>query len=219
MTGVQTCALPIYPVFLRNEAAHRGPIGDLIADAAALGQRIDQALAAGYPRRDLMIVQYAAEPALPGLFRKMAAFKIGDRMVPALCVHEADWRTKQGTLGIATPALYEEERDIIVDNRHGEMLRPAFAIAEMDYGRADFGLPGGKLAVYEINSNPAISGNRADHPSSFRREAFELWRKQYLAALEAIDTPTGGRDVPISGDVFDKQRRRDWPLVRSRWAP
>jgi hypothetical protein len=208
-----------FPVFLRNDAAHRGPIGDLIGDPAALDERIAEALAAGYPRRDLIIVQYAAEPVLPGLFRKMSAFKIGDRMVPALCVHEADWRTKQGTVGIATPALYEEERDIVVDNRYGERLAPAFALAEIDYGRADFALPHGQLAVYEINSNPAISGSRADHPSQFRREAFELWRKQYLSALAEIDTPVGAAAIRIVGDPFDKQRRRDWPVVRSRWMP
>ncbi len=113
-------AMPeLFPVFLRTEAAHRGAIGELIDDGEALRQRIQTALDEGYTRRDLLIVEYSAQPVAEGLFRKLAVFRIGKRTVPALAVHEAHWCVRGGTQGIATPALYEEEASIIEQNPYG----------------------------------------------------------------------------------------------------
>lgn len=206
-----------FPVFLRNEAAHRGVLSDLIADPTALDLEIERAVETGYPRRDLMIVQYAAEPVSGGLFRKLSVYKIGPGTVPALCVHQDDWCVKAGTRGIASPELYQQEHEIIATNPYGEILSAAFAAGDVDYGRADFAFVRGRLAVYEINTNPAIAGP-ADHPSRVRTAAYELWRSKYITALAAIDTPDNGQRIAIGGEIFSAQRRRDFPYVRSRWT-
>jgi len=211
-------AADAFPVFLRSDAAHRGAIGGLIADSAELDRRIGEAMEAGYPRRDLIIVEYAAEPITANLFRKLAVFRIADRTVPALCVHQEDWRVQSGTQGVATAELYQEEHDIVERNPYGDLVMPAFAAGEIDYGRADFSFPRGELAVYEINTNPAIAAPKL-HPSKVRMDAYELWRKKYLAALAEVDSPAGGRAVEITGEPFATQRRRDFPIVRSHWTP
>lgn len=45
-----------------TESAHREPLTDLIGDIEHLRQEIDRAIDAGYPARDLMVVEYCAEP-------------------------------------------------------------------------------------------------------------------------------------------------------------
>ncbi len=207
-----------FPVFIRTDAAHRGVIGGLIPNRAELERRIGDALSEGFPRRDLIIVQYAAEPIAGGLFRKLAVFKVGDRTVPALCVHQDHWCVQTGTRGIATPELYREEQDIIERNPYGDLLLKVFAAAEIDYGRADFSFPRGGLAVYEINTNPAI-GAPAAHPSQVRVDSYALWRTKYVTALANIDTAARRQSIRIDGDLFATQRRRDFPITRPHWIP
>jgi hypothetical protein len=76
-------------------------------------------------------------------------------------------------------------------------LAAAFDIAGLEYGRADFGLVGGRVQVYEINSNPEILfGN--DHPSPARQETYRIFRRNYLDVLSAIDTPDAASTVTIA---------------------
>ena len=72
--------------------------------------------------------------------------------------------------GIAGQELYDDEYRIIEENRHAEELRPAFEIGGIEFGRADFGLVGGKPQVYEINTNPTFATIRK-HPFPVRNAA------------------------------------------------
>jgi hypothetical protein len=206
-----------YPVFLRTQSAHRGALTEILPDRDSLVREIDVALAKGRPRRELMIVEYCAEPIRDGLFRKLAMFRAGPAMVANLCVHQSGWIAKDGEKGIAGQDLYDDEYRIIDENRHAQQLRPAFDIGGIEFGRADFGLVGGAPQVYEINTNPTFATIRK-HPFAIRNAASLLFEARFAAALQAIDTPAGGPPIKMKGTVLREQRAHDRWMTRSRWV-
>lgn len=206
-----------WPVFLRTEASHRGPLTDLITNAGQLCSEIERALATGYPAKDLMVVEYCAEPVRDGLYRKLAVFRVADRLVPTLAVFDTRWTAKNGQVGVAGPELYEQERaNMSKKDLDTAVLDRAFAIGEIEYGRMDYALVGESPQVYEINTNPYI-GRVMDHPYSSRIDAGRIWEENFVEALHAIDSPSG-RAVKISDPILCKQRRLDLFVWRSRWV-
>ena len=96
------------------------------------------------------------------------------------------------------------------DGRYDEPVRRAFELAETEYGRVDFGIVGGSVQVYEINTNP-IMRKVKDHPNADRLESDRRWRARYAEALAAIDMKAGGT-IAMDPPELKEQRRRD------RWA-
>jgi hypothetical protein len=206
-----------YPVFLRAQSAHRGSFSGLLADRAALEGAIAERLARGVPRRELMAVEYCAEPLREGLFRKLAAYRVGPTMVPALCVHQSSWVAKDGELGVAGQDWYDDEYRIVEQDRHCAELLPAFATGEIEFGRADFGIVDGRAQIYEINTNPTI-GIIKRHPFPVRLAADKLFQAKFGAALARIDTPESRERVKVKGTVLKEQRRRDRWMTKGRWV-
>jgi hypothetical protein len=191
-----------WPVFLRCEGAHEAPRSDLLPDKASLTRAIDDAVAAGVPLTSLLVIEYAAEPIRPGLFRKLACFQMGAASFAHHCVHDTQWAVKYGQKGIAGEELYADELRILRDNPFGEKLSAVFRGAGIEYGRADFGLVGGEPQIYEINSNPDVKfPGDEKHPSPSRRESNRVFRANYLAALKTIDTAADPADRLRAGDA------------------
>lgn len=207
-----------YPVFLRTRAAHRGALTDLLATPEAAQEALDALIAAGHCRSDLMFVEYRSEPVEDGLFRKLAAYCVGDRIVTGMSVHDTDWHAKYGTEGAASEALYREERDAVEENRYAAPLARYFQAAGIAFGRADFALVNGNIEVYEINTNPNNS-RILDHPFAMRVDTDALFHQRLAEALQAVDTPAGGPPVALDHPDLAAQRKRDWLLPRPRWTP
>jgi hypothetical protein len=178
-----------WPVFVRTEGDHDAPVSDLLDTWAQVEQAVHRAVQQGVPVSQLLVVEYAAEPVRPGLFRKLACYRIGGASVAHTCVHDETWLVKYGKLGIAGEALYADELRIVRENPYGPQLQRAFDLAGVDYGRMDFGLVGGRVQIYEINTNPDTKFGKGDHPSALRVEAARVFRQNFLAALHGIDTP------------------------------
>lgn len=208
-----------YPVFLRTKAAHRGTLSDLLGSAVEAEAALEKALDDGVNLHDLIFVEYCAEPVRDGLFRKLSAFKVGDRIITGMSVHEASWHAKHGANGIADQALYDEELAAVETNAFAEALAPHFAVSKARFGRADFTVVGGKVQVYEINTNPTISQIQ-DHPSATRLTADRLFHKRLAEALSAIDLPQGsGQAVPMDFEAIVIQRGHDRRVLSERWVP
>lgn len=209
-----------YPVFLRRAAGHGQPVSGLLSDADALARALDAALAQGVPESSLLIVEYAAEAAGPGLFRKLAISRIGTRLLPQACVHDDHWLVKYGKHGAGTPELYADEQRILSENPYAETVLRAFEIAGIDYGRADFGLVRGRVQIYEINTNPTLRRG-LPHPDLQRSENLARIWDEHLAALRALDP---GRLPGARVALRDERLRRhqgwlDRHLRRSRATP
>jgi hypothetical protein len=208
-----------YPVFLRTRSAHRGVIGELVHDEETLRQEIDRACAEGYPAKQLMIIEYCAQPAGEGIFRKLAAYRVGDKIVPACSVHESHWAAKYGEEGIAGEALYAEELQLIRDNPFAGDLLKACNIGHIEYGRVDYGLVDGKVEIYEINTNPHVRFTMK-HPYPARLESIALSKALYAEAMSAIDTPDSGRKIEVKAVRSSHEREPGWvPDAVPRWTP
>jgi hypothetical protein len=187
-----------FPVFLRTILAHRGTLTDLLPDAAAAAAALQEARAAGHPVGNLVFIEYRAAADATGVFRKLAAYRVGDRIIPALSVNDRGWHAKYGTVGAASDAQYAAERAAIVASPHEDALRAAFEVAGATYGRADYAVVGGRVEVYEINTNPSI-GIVREHPNPDRMESDRISRDRHAAALAAL--VQAGPPVPVPPDA------------------
>ena len=207
-----------YPVFLRTRAAHRGALSDLLATSEDVQDALNAAVDSGLCRADLMFVEYCAEPIGEGLFRKLAAYCVGDRVITGMSVHDETWHAKYGKEGVANEALYLDEMEAVKTNRHADAIAAHFKAARIAFGRADFTLVKGKVEVYEINTNPNNS-RILEHPFPLRVETDALFHQRLAEALQALDTPQGGAPVKLDHPDLVVQRKRDGVLSRPRWTP
>lgn len=206
-----------YPVFLRRQQDHRAPLTDLLTSRSEVEAAVTAAIASGIPEQNLVLIEQLAEPVRPGLYRKLAAFRIGDRIVPHISVHDRVWLVKYGHKFDNIEELYQEEHDLLRTNPFAEHLMKAFQLAGIEYGRADFGHFGGRLQIFEINTNPHLAPGD-DHPSATRIASMKLVWEKYHEALHQLDQPTG---LPVR--ISDQKWRlsRTWRnlFVRGRKLP
>src|SRR5438093_1704360 len=203
-----------FPVFLRKNQLHDGPLTDLLHSPRELEKAIAAAVNSGTPVENLVVVEFAAEPVRPGLYRKLGAYRVGDVIVPTVSAHETVWVAKYGQLGIAGEALYRDELQLLQTNPFAEHLNKAFEIAGIEYGRADFGIYKGRVQIYEINTNPFIGG-LFPHPSAIRQESMRLCWDKYLEALRVLDSG-GGWPVRLPNGTLQRRRVRANLFVRTR---
>lgn len=209
-----------FPVFLRTARAHRGNLTELLPDPAALSGALEALIEQGYPLSDLIIVQYRAAPIHDDVFRKLAMYRIGDAMVPAVSVHERHWTAKLGQEGVAGAEAYREDLEQVRTAPHAAILRQAFEAAKIEYGRADYGLVDGRPEIYEINTNPMIGGAETSHPFADRSQAQALSSALYYQAVEALDTPEGGPEVALRRpEMLNDLARRGIDMPSYDWTP
>jgi hypothetical protein len=196
-----------YPVFLRLEDNHNKPLTDLLVDEPALHAALAAQESLGVSRRGLLIVEYQAEPLAPGVFRKYAAYRIGDRIVADHTVHDVTWVAKYGDEAAWSPERYAEELDYVRGNPHAAALMHAFDIAGIDYGRADYGIVDGTPQIWEINTNPALPGRDLKKVSPLRAETTLLSWDNRIAGFRAIDLREQGPALRLASSALDTHRR------------
>ena len=218
--GAESDMVDRFPVFIRTAAAHRGVLTGLLADRDAMQASLEDLIARGYPVSDLLIVEYCAEPVRPGLFRKHSFYRMGERYAGSTSVHDPDWVAKQGQMGVADQALYDEEYRDVFEAPYVPLLAPAFELAGVDYGRIDFGFVGGRPQVYEINTNPSLLPPATTHPFPIRVKSGEEVYRQRREAYLAMDTVAGGPpvEIPVPPELA-AQRRRHRLAPGHQWMP
>lgn len=207
-----------FPVFLRTQDAHRGVLSDLLHSETEAQAELDRALEDGFGIHNLMFVEYCAEPVSDGVFRKLSAFRVGEKIQMTMAVHESHWQAKYGEAGIASAELYEADYNSIEANPYNDALRRVFDIARIEYGRVDFAVVDGQPQIYEINTNPHIS-LIDEHPFPKRLEAQSLFMERFVEALKSIE-PSGDKKhmIPLDHPALIKQRKTDWLVLRERWT-
>ena len=143
----------------------------------------------GIPTSGRIAVGYAAEASEDGLFRKYGVFNIGGRLIPqhVMCAEAWVVKSAQNRFSAQTAA---EELEFVRANPHRDILKRAFAMAGIDFGRIDYGIVAGRVQIYEINTNPYFPKfEKTDE----RRERRALIRDRLLRAFGAIDKALGRR--------------------------
>lgn len=194
-----------FPVFLKCEEGHSQHFDRLLEDQEALDACLDEVQAAGVPLTRMLVTEFANTPVRDGVYRRHTIYRVGDVMLPGNSVLEGSPFVKYGQRGLSTDAEFEEIVAEMASNPYAERLRPAFEAAGIDYGRADFGFCDGRLAVYEINTNPSIGLKGGS-----RHEGFNAAVDRSLRALIETLGEIGGE--PVSARVAPSL----WHVTRLR---
>ena len=174
-----------FPVFVRAGSRHDKPLTDLLRDQRQLDEALHTLERAGTPLEGLIVIEYTAEPVLPGIWRRYTAYLIGGELLIDVPLSGASWIVKRDE-HLVDDATYDDDIVAMRTDRDADILRQAFAIGRIDYGRLDFGIIGGRVQVYEINTNPNFRGLDAEHPSAVRRAGRLLAWQRLTHAMAAL---------------------------------
>ncbi|MDQ3439250.1 MAG: hypothetical protein M3478_02740, partial [Planctomycetota bacterium] len=141
-----------FPVFLRDESRHDGPLTPLLHNHDELAAALSRLPQSG---AGLLAVEYCETGAADGLYRKYAAMRVADRLIPRHVLFSAQWVDK--TPDVVTDAGIAEERAFLHAFPHAVDARAAFELSGIDYGRIDYSCDAnGRVITWEINTNPVI---------------------------------------------------------------
>ncbi|MEX1109393.1 MAG: hypothetical protein WEC00_10805 [Dongiaceae bacterium] len=188
-----------FPVFLHGERDHKGPVGGLLKDQAALDAALDDLVRRGFPLSLLLITEFCETRSADGLYRKYGVYVIGDRIVPRHVYFSSEWCVKDFRTGIGpdTPEseLFAEELAYLHGNPHEAELRKIFELSGIRYGRMDYGMRDGRIECWEINTNP-LHMSRDVPPGTPRYDEifvpFNDWMHEAL-----MDFPGAADDEPF----------------------
>ena len=146
----------VFPVFLKSEGAHSMPLGGLLASQAELDDKIERIKAGGVPLHHILVTQFIDAPIREGVWQRNTHFCIGSKVFPGTPVIEDSPFVKYGRLGLASAEDYVQVIAASYDDLYNEDMRRVFAMANINYGRADYVIVNDKPVVFEINTNPTL---------------------------------------------------------------
>lgn len=177
---------PRYPAFIRREDEFLDQQPPVLVRS---DQEFDAAIAtlerSGISVRGFVAVGLCDTRGDDGLFRKYGTMRVGDRIVPIHLQINADWVVKYSGSQL-TAAHGAEELAFVQDRTHHAVLRRAFDLARIEYGRADYAIVDGRIEIFEINSHPTMPG-RGTNPA--RQVRSKLVVDALVEAFCAIDQP------------------------------
>jgi len=141
-----------YPVFLRRDDGHEGPLTPLLADRSMLERAMAQAMASRYQRDTILAVEFCDTRDADGIYRKYSVWRFGEVYFPAHVLFGRDWALKH--THDATPESVAEEMAFLDADPHREAVRAVFEAARIEFGRIDYSVKDGRIVVWEINTNP-----------------------------------------------------------------
>jgi hypothetical protein len=231
-----------FPVFIRGENDHLGPITELLHSQAELDAAISTLTQQGKSLVDKIITEFCKTADTAGITRKYSALVIGDQILPRHVFFNAtNWMIK--TPELTSPELVAEEAQYLAENPHNEQLRHIFSLAKIGFGRIDYGYINGKVQVWEINTNPVLLWPMQNDPKHAIRLAnhtrFAESMIDAITQLNASITEEKGRSftlpapawlnqmvldfsvnhLPYRWVVFLRKQYARWKQRRSRKAP
>jgi hypothetical protein len=178
-----------YPVFLRPEDEHQFSGAKILETEGEYRAALDTLARQGVPLDGLLAVGYRGAPDGHGVFRKFAAFVVGDTIIPRHVFFSRNWVIKSADL--VEPEMIDEELAFMEERTHEPLLRRAAQLAGIRYGRIDYGLVNGCPQVWEINTNPMLANPPAPDGTevavSPRSELHRRFAARIAAAFASID--------------------------------
>ncbi len=201
-----------FPVFLRLEHEHTGSLGGPIHTMSDLRRQIREQTGANRRRRllrrYLMIVEQLDMRGADGLYRKYSAMKIGNRLIPRHVFFSAD-QWVQKSPDIVNHDTVREETAFCEDFPHARQVDEVFRIAGLEYGRIDYGFRGGRMQVWEINTNPVI----APPPQRIAAARLPLQTASAMAMVDAFDALQPGAISGPAYKVFATPEQLAWQAL------
>lgn len=176
-----------YPVFLRSERQHTGPLSPLLPDADALERAIAGLVAGGRPASALLIVEFV-DVSSNGVFHKYSVTRIGGTLLAQHAFFSRDWSVKSAKEWL--PEYVRADIAFMDENPHRDRLEQLFRLANIDFGRADYAVHDGQIQLWEINTNPVFLMRKTFYGPD-RLAAKLALAGRINAALAALDRPAG----------------------------
>jgi hypothetical protein len=173
-----------FPVFIREADDHCGPTSDLIFSQEELERNIAEMRRAGEPGKNPIVTEWISTKDAHGQYKKYAAFRIGEEIIPAHILASRYWLVKGSRSIVPSEEEAADELRYLQTNPHREELLAIFEMAHVDYGRIDYGFHEGRLQVFEINTNPVLL--KASEPQLVRRKCKQFVAERLLAAFEDL---------------------------------
>lgn len=192
-----------FPVFLRSNREHTGPLSGLLHTPDDILQAIRSMRLRGVDMDDLMIVQHVDAREDDGFVRKYAAFYVAGTVITSHVLAHEHWMVKsEGSQ--RTMAAAEREGQFQNDDRFDVWIRRAFQEASIDYGRIDFGLVRGAPQLWEINMHPTVGRGRGgqlkptDAPSKALEAVRTTFHERLRSAFAALDDESIAPPEPLT---------------------
>lgn len=187
-----------FPVFIREEVEHTGSLTRLLPSEEEVAHALARLVKRGYDLRDLLVVEFCDTGDTNRTFRKYSAFMVGGQIIPRELIFSREWVLKE--VDLTTNAMLEADRDYLDQNPDEPWLRETFRLANIDYGRIDYGIKDNVPQVWEINTNPFVTLRPVDYKRSDRPRQEQFASQRMRSAFEAIDSPQASEGVSISID-------------------
>jgi hypothetical protein len=195
-----------FPVFVREAHRHTGSATGLIHSPRDLQHALAALRLRGYRIHDLLVVEYCDTADAGGIYRKYAAIRVGDAIVPAHMMAGTQWMVKSSG-DTPTVELAKESLWYVDENPHADWLQRVFAIAGADYGRIDYGVRNGRPQAWEINLNPTVGRPPGKPPrvvppevARYRDLARERFHERLRSAFVALDQSSEESTVTVRLD-------------------
>jgi hypothetical protein len=191
-----------FPVFIRYERRHSGSLTPLLHDRQSLDRALGQLVVSGRKSADLLIVEFCDTVSPDGLYRKYSAMRIGDRILPRHLHASASWVAKSQT-SEGDERVIREELAYLHEHPHAQWLNDVFRLAQIEYGRIDYGISNGQPQVWEINTNPTLGRGVGRHPKrdevrQLREPGRTAAHQQMIEAFKRLERPATPADLPIT---------------------
>ncbi|MEO1242289.1 MAG: hypothetical protein AAFX54_10285 [Pseudomonadota bacterium] len=161
-----------FPCFIRAENSHLfGDAPKLLFDRGDIVSEMDRMKQNGLTTYGKVLCEFEETGEENGRYVKYSYFKVGGSLIAAHRYEGEEWFLKHYTDDYIeeNPESLLRERDFLTEQPYQTEVEMAFDIANIDYGRIDFGKrQDGGIHVYEINTNPTILHINEIHPK--RRE-------------------------------------------------
>ncbi|HKI87804.1 MAG TPA: hypothetical protein VKA38_02170 [Draconibacterium sp.] len=190
-----------YPVFVRKGADHDGKISDIIKQPEELELTVQNILNEGFGEDEILITEFTDTSDKNKIFRKYAAFILGDEIVPRHIFFSKKWMIKGADL--TENYMISEEIEFLKTNPHRNQLHKIFQLVGINYGRIDYSLLYGKIVVWEINPNPMIASSSSLKKSK-RKTAHDLFAENFIRAFNKINHP--GEGVAIKNPLYISEK-------------
>jgi hypothetical protein len=156
-----------------------------------------EALAAGLPGDELLLIQYLDARDARGRSRKYRVMMVGGRLYPLHLAISEDWKVHYFTADMAERPDHRAEEAAFLGDMESVLGEPAVAglaaIAErlvLDYAGVDFGLsPDGDVLLFEANATMVVNPPDPDPRWDYRRGPVQAILD---AARSMIRTRAGG---------------------------
>lgn len=182
-----------FPVFVRKGTDHSGKISELLPDTKQLENYIQKCIAGNFKSGELLITEFVDTSDSKNIFRKYSAFYVNDTIIPRHIFFSKKWMIKGADL--AEKDFIAEELSYIQNNPHQKQLQEIFLMAEINYGRIDYGMLNDKMVVWEINSNPMIASSSSLKKSK-RKATHQIFVKQFTTCFQSVDQTANNSAVP-----------------------